>query len=89
MPEVNYRSTPGPGLRRTKLKVPGWGDQREPRKNGSMKQAWHCLPFSEGPRYGRAKGGTGAMADVSNFAARASSRALPGYPQKDSSAHRV
>ncbi len=50
---VKYRShTPGLNLRQTKLEVPGWGGQREPRKNGSMEQAWHCLPFSEGARYG-------------------------------------
>ena len=53
MLQVKYRSfTPGLGLRRTKLEVPGWGGQREPRKNGSLEQAWHCLPFSEGARYG-------------------------------------
>ena len=50
---VKYRShTPDLNPRRTKLEVPGWGGQREPRKNGSMEQAWHCLPFSEGARYG-------------------------------------
>ena len=50
---VKYRSyTPGLNPRRTKLEVPGWGGQREPRKDGSMEQAWHCLPFSEGARYG-------------------------------------
>ena len=38
--------------RRTKLEVPGWGGERQPRKDGSMEQAWHCLPFSEGARYG-------------------------------------
>ena len=50
---VKYRSyTPGLNPRRTKLEVPGWGGQREPRRDGSMEQAWHCLPFSEGARYG-------------------------------------
>ena len=50
---VKYRShTLDLNPRRTKLEVPGWGGQREPRKNGSMEQAWHCLPFSEGARYG-------------------------------------
>jgi hypothetical protein len=53
MRQVKYRShTPGLNLRRTKLEVPGWGGQRQPRKDGSMEQAWHCLPFSEGARYG-------------------------------------
>ena len=53
MRQVKYRSyTPGLSWRRTKLEVPGWGGQREPRKDGSMEQAWHCLPFSEGARYG-------------------------------------
>ena len=53
MRQVKFRShTPGFKPRRTKLDVPGWGGQREPRKNGSMEQAWHCLPFSEGARYG-------------------------------------
>ena len=51
--QVKYRSfTPGLNPRRTKLEVPGWGGERQPRKNGSMEQAWHCLPFSEGARYG-------------------------------------
>ena len=37
---VKYRShTPGLNPRRTKLEVPGWGGQREPRKDGSMEQA--------------------------------------------------
>ena len=51
--QVKYRSfTPGLDPRRTKLEVPGWGGERQPRKDGSMEQAWHCLPFSEGARYG-------------------------------------
>jgi hypothetical protein len=53
MAQVKYRSfTPGLNPRRTRLEVPGWGGQREPRKDGSMEQAWHCLPFSEAARYG-------------------------------------
>ena len=53
MHQVKYRSfTPGLDPRRTKLEVPGWGGEREPRKDGSMEQAWHCIPFSEGARYG-------------------------------------
>ena len=51
--QVKYRSfTPGLNPRRTKLEVPGWGGERQPRKDGSMEQAWHCLPFSEAVRYG-------------------------------------
>jgi hypothetical protein len=38
--------------RQTKLEVPGWAGQREPRKNGSREYAWHCVPFSESTRYG-------------------------------------
>jgi hypothetical protein len=51
--QVKIRSyTPGLNPRRTKLEVPGWAGEREPRKDGGMEQAWHCLPFSEGARYG-------------------------------------
>ena len=53
MQQVKWRAyTPGLDPRRTKLEVPGWGGSREPRKDGSMEQAWHCLPFSESARYG-------------------------------------
>ncbi len=53
MRQVKYRSyTPGLNPRRTKLESPGWAGDRQPRKDGSMEQAWHCLPFSEGARYG-------------------------------------
>jgi hypothetical protein len=38
--------------RQTKLEVPGWAGQREPRKDGSREYAWHCVPFSESARYG-------------------------------------
>ena len=38
--------------RRTKLEVPGWAGQREPRQDGSHEYAWHCVPFSESARYG-------------------------------------
>ena len=51
--QITYRSfTPELKLRRTKLEVPGWAGERQPRKDGSLEQAWHCLPFSEGARYG-------------------------------------
>ena len=53
MSEVKYRSyTPGLQPRRTKLETPGWGGDRQPRRDGSMEQAWHCLPFTEAARYG-------------------------------------
>ncbi len=51
--QVKYRShTPGLNPRRTKLESPGWAGDKEPRKDGSMEQAWHCLPFTEAARYG-------------------------------------
>ena len=53
MPLVKYR-TLGPGLppRRTQVPVPGWGGEPQPRADGSHEQVWHCVPFSEGARYG-------------------------------------
>ena len=38
--------------RRTKLEVPGWGGQPEPRRDGSHEHPWHCIPFAEGAQYG-------------------------------------
>src|SRR6202140_3125310 len=38
--------------RRTKLEIPGWAGERDPRKDGSREQVWHCVPFSEGAQYG-------------------------------------
>ncbi|MBS0244429.1 MAG: hypothetical protein JSS20_19840, partial [Proteobacteria bacterium] len=38
--------------RRTKLEVPGWGGEAQPRKDGAHEQAWHCQPFGEGAQYG-------------------------------------
>jgi hypothetical protein len=38
--------------RRTKLEVPGWGGQPEPRRDGSHEYGWHCMPFVEGAQYG-------------------------------------
>jgi len=38
--------------RRTKLEVPGWGGESEPRADGAHEHPWHCVPFSEGARYG-------------------------------------
>jgi hypothetical protein len=38
--------------RRTKLEIPGWAGEREPRGDGAQEYAWHCTPFSEGAQYG-------------------------------------
>jgi len=53
MPVLKYRLL-GPGLapRRTELPVPGWAGEAMPRANGAHEQIWHCVPFSEGARYG-------------------------------------
>jgi hypothetical protein len=53
MRSVKYRlNDPRLNPRRTKLEIPGWAGEREPRKDGSQEYAWHCLPFSESARYG-------------------------------------
>jgi hypothetical protein len=53
MQDVKFRLV-NPGLRprRTKLEMPGWAGQPEPRNNGAQEYAWHCAPFSEGAQYG-------------------------------------
>jgi hypothetical protein len=53
MTTVKYRSV-NPDLRprRTKLQVPGWAGQPEPRADGSHEYPWHCIPFSEAARAG-------------------------------------
>lgn len=33
--------------RRTRMAMPGWGGQTEPRADGSHEQPWHCIPFTE------------------------------------------
>lgn len=38
--------------RRTKIEVPGWAGQPEPRQDGSHEYGWHCMPFVEGAQYG-------------------------------------
>src|SRR5690349_5616518 len=38
--------------RRTRMEIPGWAGERQPRANGSREQVWHCVPFSEGAQYG-------------------------------------
>jgi hypothetical protein len=53
MQTVKYRLfEPRLAPRRTKIEVPGWGGVKEPRKDGSHEQAWHCLPFVEGAQAG-------------------------------------
>lgn len=53
MPVMKYRIH-GPGLppRPTQLPVPGWAGEAQPRADGSHEQIWHCIPFSEGAKYG-------------------------------------
>jgi hypothetical protein len=53
MPTVKYR-TVNPNLRprRTRLAVPGWAGEPEPRADGSHEYPWHCVPFSEAARAG-------------------------------------
>lgn len=53
MQSVKYRiNHPGLRPRRTKMDIPGWAGEREPRANGSHEFVWHCLPFSESAQYG-------------------------------------
>ena len=53
MHEVKFRLfNPDLRPRRTKLEMPGWAGQPEPRADGSREQVWHCAPFSEGAQYG-------------------------------------
>lgn len=53
MPVVKYRSiNPRLRPRRTRLEVPGWAGQPEPRSDGSHEYPWHCVPFSEAVRAG-------------------------------------
>ena len=53
MQQVKYRLVnPGLAPPRTKLEMPGWAGQPEPRTDGSQEYAWHCAPFTEGVQYG-------------------------------------
>ena len=53
MQKVKYRLiNPRLAPRRTRLELPGWAGERQPRANGSREQVWHCVPFSEGAQYG-------------------------------------
>lgn len=38
--------------RQTRVEVPGWTGTKEPRRDGSHEQPWHCLPFIEGVQCG-------------------------------------
>jgi len=49
MHKIKYRlNDPRLAPRRTKLEIPGLAGSRDPRKDGSYEQVWHCVPFSEG-----------------------------------------
>src|SRR5205085_11134141 len=53
MEEVKVRLVdPRLAPRRTKLEMPGWAGQPEPRSDGSQEYAWHCAPFTEAAQYG-------------------------------------
>jgi hypothetical protein len=53
MHTVKYRMIdPRLRPRRTKLEMPGWAGEREPRADGSHEQPWHCIPFSEAAKAG-------------------------------------
>jgi hypothetical protein len=53
MQEIKYRlADPGLRPRRTKVEMPGWAGEPEPRTDGSQEYAWHCAPFTEGAQYG-------------------------------------
>ena len=53
MKEIKFRTRePRLAPRRTKLEIPGWAGEREPRADGSQEYAWHCTPFTESAQYG-------------------------------------
>jgi len=53
MRQVKFRLIePGLRPRRTRLEIPGWAGNPEPRVDGSQEYAWHCLPFSEAAKVG-------------------------------------
>ncbi len=53
MRQVKVRTfEPGLAPRRTRMEVPGWSGQPEPRRDGSHEHVWHCLPFTESATYG-------------------------------------
>lgn len=53
MRQVKFRLVePGLRPRRTRLEIPGWAGNPEPRVDGSQEYAWHCIPFSEAAKGG-------------------------------------
>jgi hypothetical protein len=53
MHKIKYRlHDPKLRPRRTKLEIPGWAGNPEPRRDGAHEYVWHCMPFSEGAQYG-------------------------------------
>ena len=53
MHTIKYRTTEERlRPRQTKLQIPGWAGEPEPRADGSHEYAWHCVPFSEAAQYG-------------------------------------
>lgn len=53
MDTVKYRMV-NPRLRprRTRLELPGWAGEPDPRVDGSHEYPWHCIPFSEAAKAG-------------------------------------
>lgn len=53
MPLIKFRAV-NPDLRprRTRLEVPGWAGEPDPRQTGAHEQPWHCIPFTEAARWG-------------------------------------
>lgn len=53
MSTVKYRLiNPKLQPRRTRLEIPGWAGEQQPRADGSHEYAWHCVPFTEAARAG-------------------------------------
>jgi hypothetical protein len=53
MPVVKYRQLAHrPPPQPIRLAVPGWVGDKQPRTDGNREQPWHCVPFTEGARYG-------------------------------------
>ena len=53
MPLIKFRSiNPALQPRRTRMDVPGWGGDSDPRQDGAHEQPWHCVPFTEAARFG-------------------------------------
>ena len=53
MTTVKYRLfEPRLNPRRTRMAVPGWSGEPEPRRDGSHEYGWHCMPFVESAQYG-------------------------------------